>query len=123
MVLKFINANEYNCHSSGIGTVALFYSFSAYSKCSIFWFILFQGKWLLLQFGHNAPSFLASLESLLLELEPMHPDFRCWVSALSDPKCVPIRLLQISNRIQVDTPKVGVLTCNATVWPCVCLGI
>ena len=99
--------------------------FTAFQRIAnaLFFGLFFQGKWLLLQFGHNAPSFLASLESLLLELEPMHPDFRCWVSALSDPKCVPIRLLQISNRIQVDTPKVGVITCNATVWPCVCLGI
>ena len=43
---------------------------------------------------------------MLLELEPMHPEFRCWVAALSDPKLVPVRLLQIAHRVQVDTPKV-----------------
>jgi len=61
---------------------------------------------LLLQFGHNASSFLASLESLLLESEPMHPEFRCWVSALADHSLIPTRLLQIAVRVQVDSPKV-----------------
>lgn len=71
------------------------------------WYL--QAKWLLLQFGHNAPSLLASLETMLLELEPMHPEFRCWVAALADHTRVPIRLLQISHRVQVDSPKVSCL--------------
>ncbi|XP_077863125.1 dynein axonemal heavy chain 5-like [Saccoglossus kowalevskii] len=64
-----------------------------------------EGSYVLLQNGHNSLHLLNSLESLLLDVQNPDPNFRLWITAQITPK-IPVRLLQISAKIVVDSPRV-----------------
>ncbi|XP_055889444.1 dynein axonemal heavy chain 8-like isoform X3 [Biomphalaria glabrata] len=66
-----------------------------------------EGLWVLLHNAHNSPRLLNSLESILNEgTDPSDSNFRLWVSSHVDTNNIPVRFLQNSLRLFVDSPKV-----------------
>ncbi|CAL1527205.1 unnamed protein product [Lymnaea stagnalis] len=66
-----------------------------------------EGMWILLHNAHNCPRLLNALESILNEgAQECDANFRLWVTSHVDSTCVPVRLIQNSLRVFVDSPKV-----------------
>eukprot|EP00747_Dinoflagellata_sp_TGD_P142224 gnl/TRDRNA2_/TRDRNA2_176217_c4_seq1.p1 gnl/TRDRNA2_/TRDRNA2_176217_c4~~gnl/TRDRNA2_/TRDRNA2_176217_c4_seq1.p1 ORF type:complete len:1013 (+),score=257.37 gnl/TRDRNA2_/TRDRNA2_176217_c4_seq1:215-3040(+) len=65
-----------------------------------------SGKWVLLQNCHLAPSFMATLETLVEKLDPeeMNKDFRLWLTACPSP-AFPISILQLGIKMTIEPPK------------------
>eukprot|EP00930_Biecheleria_cincta_P008307 TRINITY_DN10972_c0_g1_i1.p1 TRINITY_DN10972_c0_g1~~TRINITY_DN10972_c0_g1_i1.p1 ORF type:complete len:3080 (-),score=708.03 TRINITY_DN10972_c0_g1_i1:231-8642(-) len=65
-----------------------------------------SGKWVLLQNCHLAPSFMATLESLVEKLDPenSHESFRLWLTACPSP-AFPISILQLGIKMTIEPPK------------------
>ncbi|XP_033113255.1 dynein heavy chain 5, axonemal-like isoform X2 [Anneissia japonica] len=66
-----------------------------------------EGSWVLLQNGQNASNLLKGLESILKEHDNSQGEgsFRLWISA-EMKETIPVRLLQYSFRVVVDSPQV-----------------
>jgi len=65
-----------------------------------------NGKWVLLQNCHLAPSFMATLESLVEKLDPeeLHEMFRLWLTACPSP-AFPISILQLGIKMTIEPPR------------------
>jgi len=65
-----------------------------------------NGKWVLLQNCHLAPSFMATLEGLVEKLDPneLHEMFRLWLTACPSPQ-FPISILQMGIKMTIEPPK------------------
>ncbi|XP_059166583.1 dynein axonemal heavy chain 8-like [Physella acuta] len=66
-----------------------------------------EGMWILLHNAHNCPRLLSSLESILNEsIQQCDPNFRLWISSHVSSSNIPVRLLQNTIRVYIDSPKV-----------------
>ncbi|XP_076466964.1 uncharacterized protein LOC143298129 [Babylonia areolata] len=69
-----------------------------------------EGQWVLLHNAHNCPHLLNALESLLAEVAPSIPQtdqtFRLWITSKAVPEVLPVRLIQNSVKIIINSPKV-----------------
>ncbi|GFN75495.1 dynein beta chain, ciliary [Plakobranchus ocellatus] len=66
-----------------------------------------EGTWILLHNSHNCPHLLNALEAILAEgSQQCDSNFRLWVSYHITATSVPIRLVQNSLRVFVDSPKI-----------------
>eukprot|EP00927_Polykrikos_kofoidii_P031997 TRINITY_DN2738_c0_g1_i1.p1 TRINITY_DN2738_c0_g1~~TRINITY_DN2738_c0_g1_i1.p1 ORF type:complete len:3358 (+),score=626.85 TRINITY_DN2738_c0_g1_i1:1049-10075(+) len=65
-----------------------------------------DGKWVLLQNCHLAPSFMATLESMVEKMDPtsLHTMFRLWLTACPSPM-FPISILQLGIKMTIEPPK------------------
>eukprot|EP00442_Polarella_glacialis_P024664 CAMPEP_0115137118 /NCGR_PEP_ID=MMETSP0227-20121206/56805_1 /TAXON_ID=89957 /ORGANISM="Polarella glacialis, Strain CCMP 1383" /LENGTH=5027 /DNA_ID=CAMNT_0002544335 /DNA_START=143 /DNA_END=15226 /DNA_ORIENTATION=+ len=65
-----------------------------------------NGKWVLLQNCHLAPSFMNTLEALVEKFErpKMHDDFRLWLTACPSPD-FPISILQMGIKMTIEPPR------------------
>ncbi|XP_023932050.1 dynein heavy chain 8, axonemal-like [Lingula anatina] len=66
-----------------------------------------EGLWVLLHNAHNSPHLLQNIEAILEEnLDTMDPQFRCWISVQAGHPNVPVRILQNTVKVLVDSPKI-----------------
>jgi dynein heavy chain len=65
-----------------------------------------NGKWVLLQNCHLAPSFMQTLEGLVekLDIESLNAEFRLWLTACPSP-AFPISILQNGVKMTIEPPK------------------
>ncbi|XP_035829673.1 dynein heavy chain 5, axonemal isoform X2 [Aplysia californica] len=65
-----------------------------------------EGMWVLLHNAHNSHHLLNATEAILNEgLAQSDSNFRLWISSHVDATSIPVRLLQNSLRVYVDSPK------------------
>ena len=73
--------------------------------------LVFQGQWVLLHNAHNCPHLLNAVETLLVESLPTSSQsdqtFRLWVTTKAIPEVLPVRLIQNSVKIVINSPKVN----------------
>ncbi|XP_067674368.1 uncharacterized protein [Haliotis asinina] len=67
-----------------------------------------EGSWVLLHNAHNSPHLLNAMETMLVETAATQADsqFRLWISAQTNNSMLPVRLIQNSVKVVIDTPKV-----------------
>ncbi|KAK3577475.1 hypothetical protein CHS0354_032326 [Potamilus streckersoni] len=65
-----------------------------------------EGSWVFLQNAHNAPNLLLNLDSIMAECENPDSNFRIWIASQADASVLPVRLLQNSVKVVIETPKV-----------------
>ncbi|MBN3318102.1 DYH6 protein, partial [Atractosteus spatula] len=63
-----------------------------------------KGSWVLLENIHNSMHLMTSIESLIHLNKIPNKQFRLWISAQANTS-IPVRLMHVSLRIVVDTPK------------------
>ncbi|XP_070190368.1 uncharacterized protein [Littorina saxatilis] len=68
-----------------------------------------EGQWVLLHNAHNCPHLLNAMESLLADCAPsgLQSDntFRLWITSKAAPEMLPVRLMQNSVKIFINSPK------------------